>query len=345
MGPSDGGNGPEIGPEGGGTGGVPIFDASSRDIWACASEVREGQALADDLFVMLDKSGSMNCAAADSACENPTMPYVHPTRWDAFVQAVNSFVNSPGSAGIGVGLGYFSLAGSDACNVASYARPTVPIAPLPGNATSIQNAVAGLMPGSNTPTVPALQGALQYAQIYVQSTPGRKASVVFVTDGLPNGCGSTIPGAVMAAQQAFLSTPSIKTYVVGLGNTAALDQVALAGSGGAQHYFPAQGDVAGQLSAALTSISGRTSCDYAIAMNGDPHDVNVQVMIGGGMPTVIGYVGGASMCGSSGGWYYDNPIQPTRLTLCPQTCDPIRATAGSRVQVLYGCPRIGPGVN
>jgi hypothetical protein len=338
---------PNDGGTGGGGGEADARDGANRDVsteqQGCLSQVANLDLIADDIFIMLDKSGSMNCPANDSMCEVPPAPVIYPTRWDAFAQAVSSFVNAPGSAGIGVGLGHFS-AGSG-CDVGAYAMPTVSIAPLPGNTSAIQNAIAGIMPGGNTPTVPALQGALQFARTYTENTPGRAASVVLVTDGYPNGCASTIAAAAMVAQQAYEGTPSTKTYVIGLGNTAALDQVALAGSGGARHYFPADGDVVTQLLAALTTISGVNTCNYALPATGDPLSVNVQVTIGGGMPAVIRYVGSAAMCALNGGWFFDNPTSPTKLILCPQTCDPIRTTTGSRVQVLVGCPRIGPGTN
>jgi hypothetical protein len=310
---------------------------------ACATQASDSSSIPSDIFIMLDKSGSMNCPASDSMCDMPPMPIVQPTRWTAFTQAVSGFVSAPVAAGIGVGIGHFSAGSSAAaCDVATYARPDVAIAPLPGNAAAINTAVMALAPGGNTPTVPALQGALQYATMYTQNTPGRAASVVFITDGLPNGCGSTINQAAMLAQQAFMGTPSIKTYVIGLGNTMALDQIALAGTGGATHFFPATGDVAAQLTAALTTIAGAVTCDYTIPPNVDASKVNISVTPGGGMTQVIGNVGTAAMCAAQGGgWYYDKQ-PPTKVTLCPQTCDPLRATAGSRVQVLYGCPTIIP---
>jgi hypothetical protein len=314
---------------------------------ACSSQTSESHPIVSDIFIMLDKSGSMNCAAADSACENPATPAMHPTRWEAFTQAVQSFVAAPSSDGIGVGLGYFSLDASSACNTAAYAQPLVPISPLPGSANAITQAVMTLTPAGNTPTVPALQGALQYATTYTRNTPGRSASVVLVTDGVPNGCNSTVVAAAMAAQAAFSGTPTIPTYVIGLGNTANLDQIALSGSGGAFHYFPAQGDIAGQLAAALAKISGVLTCDYVIPMTStiDPLNVNIQVTVGAGATTLVGYVGSAASCGPNGGWYYDNPANPTHVTLCPQTCNPLQATPNSKVLVLYGCPRKGPGVD
>src|SRR5689334_550653 len=46
---------------------------------ACAAQASDSNSIPSDIFIMLDKSGSMNCPAADSACENPMMPYTHPT--------------------------------------------------------------------------------------------------------------------------------------------------------------------------------------------------------------------------------------------------------------------------
>src|SRR5262249_49173967 len=155
------------------------------------------------------------------------------------------------------------------------------------------------------------------------------------TDGIPNGCDSTINGAAMVAQQAFAGTPSIKTYVVGLGDTAALDQIALAGSGNMTHYFPATGDVTGQLTAVAQETTGTITCKYTIPTNRtiDPNLVNVQVTPGGAMmPINLGRVMDVSGCGASGGWYYDNPTKPTQIILCDQSCDPLKATPGSVVQ-------------
>jgi hypothetical protein len=308
---------------------------------ACATQASDSNSIPSDIFIMLDKSGSMDCPATDSACERPPMPVVHPTRWDAFTMAVTSFVNSPAAAGIGVGIGHFSA--GNGCDVATYARPDVPIAALPGNAGPITTFIGTLAPGNNTPTVPALQGAIQYATAYTNMTPGRGASVVFITDGLPNGCNSTIPQAAMVAQMAFMATPQIKTYVIGLGATMSLDTIALAGSGNMTHYFPATGDVTAMLTAALTQIAGTVTCDYTIPANVDRSRVNITVTPGGGMPQNIGGVANAAACGALGGWYYD--ATKTHITLCPQTCDPLKAMTGSKVQVLYGCPTNPPGVN
>ena len=164
-----------------------------------------------------------------------------------------------------------------------------------------------------------------------------------MTDGLPNGCNSTIAAAVAVAQSGF-ATQGIKTFVVGLGNTANLDQIALAGSGGSTHYFPVTGDVATPFTAALNAIAAEPTCGYALASNQaiDPSLVNVQVDRGAGVSAFVGRVSDAAACGSTGGWYYDNPAQPTKLTLCPSSCESTHAMPGSQVKILYGCPSL-PG--
>jgi hypothetical protein len=273
-------------------------------------------------------------------------PVMHPTRWEATTTALNTFVNSMQASGISIGIGFFAPttgAGNAACNANTYATPVVPIAPLPGNAMPFTAAIGATAPAGNTPTTPALEGALAYASAYTTASMGmRMAAVVLVTDGLPTACGTAINSvatAAMAAQTAFMGTPSIKTFVVGMGNTAALDQIALAGSGGQAHYIPTAGDVVGTLTAALRSISSMVTCNYAIPTGSNPALVNVQITIGAtAMPTDIGNVANSASCGAAGGWYYDSIMTPTQIVLCPQSCELIKMTSNSVVEVVYGCP-------
>lgn len=53
----------------------------------------------------------------------------------------------------------------------------------------------------------------------------------------------------------------------------------------------------------------------------------------------IEQVSGASACGTDGGWYYDDPVQPTRITLCPASCALHRSTY-EHVLVELGCPHL-----
>src|SRR6185503_17009845 len=176
---------------------------------------------------------------------NPTMP-MPPSRWDAMGTALGQFVDSPAPAmaGVQVGLTFFGLSdGSVPCQQNSYATPVVPIGMLGTSGPAIKTAIAGTMPGGGTPTAPALQGAIAYARQYTMQNMGmRTAAVLLVTDGNPTGCNQQgVMQAVAAAQAGYMGMPQIKTFVVGMGNTAALSQVALAGSGGMQDYIPTMG--------------------------------------------------------------------------------------------------------
>ncbi len=322
----------------------------------CANQQAGTTSIPTDIFIMLDKSGSMGCSAMDNACTNPenTMQ-VPPTRWTAVTNAITGFINSMDSTGIGVGIGFFGLETGTmtvSCTAADYATPKVAIAPLPGNAMAVANSITATVPNGGTPTTPALQGAINYARAYTAATPGRTAAVVLVTDGVPTGCGggNTVNAASAAARAAYTGTPSIKTYVVGLGATGSLDTIALAGSGDVTHYFPATSDVSAQLLAALKQISGAISCDYNIPMvQGRPLDysaVAIEIKVGAsGKPTLVQRVDSAAACsGATNGWYYDNnpPMTPTKITLCPQTCDPLKANDGSSLKLVIGCAGIPP---
>ena len=87
----------------------------------------------------------------------------------------------------------------------------------------------------------------------------------------------------------------------------------------------------------------RLSMDgYAIPAGANPKLVNVQITVAGGMPAQIGKVANAAACGTAGGWYYDNETTPTMIILCPQSCDAVKGTPNSGVEVLYGCPSNPP---
>jgi hypothetical protein len=73
----------------------------------------------------------------------------------------------------------------------------------------------------------------------------------------------------------------------------------------------------------------------------DPGKVNVRVVTPSGA-TTLSKVAGASACDASGGWYYDDATNPTKVNLCPASCDSAQAatTEGVEIQVLFGCTTI-----
>jgi hypothetical protein len=328
-----------------GSGGGVIVDGDA----ACVAEPRAGEQIPLDLFFMVDKSGSMGCAvgAAGAGCTNGSSPPPGVTRWTSIRDALTTFAASSASSGLGAGIGFFPQmnGGTLLCAAQDYATPAAPIAGLPGSSAALSAALGAQMPNGNTPTVPALSGALSYVTSYAQAHRGRTVAVVFATDGEPTQCTSsnnTIAGAVRVAAAAAAGTPPIKTYVLGVGPSLNnLNQIAQAGGSGQAYLVESGGSQ--DLLAALNSIrKSALSCDYSIPVfPGKPLDfsaVNVRVKVGAtGDEKLITKVDSPAACGATGGWYYDDNSAPTRITLCPTICDPMVATAGSTLTVLIGC--------
>ncbi len=66
--------------------------------------------------------------------------------------------------------------------------------------------------------------------------------------------------------------------------------------------------------------------------------VNVWFQEATGTDTIIGRVDFADQCSLvSSGWYYDDPLSPTTIFLCPQTCEWIQGHEGSSIQIQFGC--------
>jgi hypothetical protein len=329
----------------GGAGGGVIIDGDA----ACVADPRVGEQVPLDLYFMVDKSGSMGCPVGDQGrnCTSGPNPPPMVTRWSSIKEALVTFAGSSASNGLGAGMGFFpQLNGNQVrCNPADYSTPAAPIGNLPGAAGAIQMALDAQMPAGNTPTVPALSGAIQYATTYAQTHPGRTMAVVFASDGLPTDCmnnNNTVAGAVRVAEAALMATPPIRTYVLGVGpNLSNLNQIAVAGGTG-QAYLVESGGSA-ELITKLNEIrKSALSCDYTIpVIQGRPLDlnlVNIKARVGAtGMEQLILKVDGPAQCGSTGGWYFDNPTAPTKITLCPATCNPLLMTMGSELNVLIGC--------
>lgn len=91
-------------------------------------------------------------------------------------------------------------------------------------------------------------------------------------------------------------------------------------------------------------------CDFAYPESPagdplDPSEVNVDFTDADGNWERIGFVPTADDCDDvDDGWYYDDPVSPTRINLCPQTCDRIQLSAvGSRIDVVIGCETVPAG--
>jgi hypothetical protein len=294
-----------------------------------------------DLFFMVDKSGSMNTIDPGSTV----------SRWTAVSLAMNQFLTSPSSAGLGAGIAFFPIAVADAgpggragtdCTAADYATPVVAIGLLPGAATPISAAIAAQTLSPGTPTTPALEGAYAYAGALQRLVSGRTVAVLMVTDGNPAQCGSTIANASAAASAGAAGSPPIRTYVLGIGpNLANLNAIAQAGGTGHAYLVESGGTEA--LTAALNDIRADTiSCQYVLptldAGELDAGGVLIETRVGlYGSETAVSQVPDATACGASGGWFFDDPLKPKTITLCPATCSPLVQTPGSSLDINVDC--------
>jgi hypothetical protein len=328
---------------------------------ACAEDVYDGELVPLDLFLMLDKSASMDSSQNDT--------------WVPVTGAISQFVSLPGLTKLGMGLGLFptnpatpaangpctsnaqcgfyecipvfntcsgALSPNDSCVATDYQKPVVPIADLPGVGTLIKNAMSSATPdGSSTTLTPALEGAIDYATIWGQAHTDHIVVVVLATDGEPNNCAhNSVAAATAIAKEGFEQTPSIRTYVIGMGSLGALNSIANAG-GTDQAILVSTGNAGQEFLDALNKIRGAVGCQYVIptGAKADPKKVNVWFTPDGGSPTLIGGVGSAAECLGQQGWYYDDPANPTKILLCPAACDLVTNQKGA-VAVKVGCETV-----
>jgi hypothetical protein len=305
--------------DGGGTGGGGGSGGIDEDS-ACAADEQEAKLLPLAMFIMLDKSGSMDDGG----------------KWTAAVSALTQFVQDANSAGIKVALGYFPDGHS--CNGAGYDVPDVAMGLLPGNAGAIVNSLNANGPSGNTPTEGALNGLVRDG--YEQTNPAEKCIGLLVTDGEPNGCDESQSTLTGIAAAGLAGTPSTLTFTMGMGGADFNLLDAIAAAGGTTQSFDATAGAAAFL-AALQAIKGAAlSCEMLVPVPTqgelDPNQVNVNFIKGDGSIQTLGRVNDAASC-VPGAWYYDNNTAPTQIILCPQTCSMVQADPNGKIKVLLGC--------
>jgi hypothetical protein len=306
--------GPGAGGEDGFDAGLPP-DGSIDDAGSCAAESKKAEQLPLDMYIMLDQSGSMTDPVSGGG-----------DKWGAVTSAFKTFVNQPGTAGIGIGIQYFPLdasgaqcsptcatdadcgafgpcffgicfgcaaGGSDSCVSADYAKPDVEIAALPGSAGAFTASINKHMPTNSTPTSAALQGAIDHAKAWGMQNPDHVVIDVLATDGDPTECDTDLNHINAIAAAGVSGMPKVLTFVIGVGSSlTALNGVAAAGGTGQAFIVDTNQNVNQQFLDALNQIRGAAlSCTYLIPVptkgNPDFNSVNVQYTPGGGGPVIV----------------------------------------------------------
>lgn len=88
------------------------------------------------------------------------------------------------------------------------------------------------------------------------------------------------------------------------------------------------------------AVSNLGPCEYALPESAAeylPDRVNLEVTREGQRET-IPRVSNAAACGLTGGFYYDDALDPTRIVACPTTC--IAITQSDAVEIVLGCPTV-----
>ncbi len=244
------------------------------------------------------------------------------------------------------------------CDATAYATPAEPIVLLPDAADALISSLDAHVPGGNTPTGPALRGALQQATSYAKAHPNDRVIAVMTTDGLPTNCTPTnIDEIGDIAADARAALPSIRTAVIGVlsaadvnnGAQKQLDVIARAGGTNAATVVDTNKDVASQILAALDAIrTDPLSCEFKIPAPAPGKDldyghVNVSYERGK-KSTPLYYVGSLADCDpDTGGWYYDsNPrdADPKAILACPASCTLLQADTLGSVEIALGCETI-----
>jgi hypothetical protein len=322
----------------------------------CANQSVAASAGVLDVFIMLDRSLSMDDAAAGGS------------KWEVITGSLNTFVAAPESATISAGLGFFGIPTGtrnrdSSCTAADYAKPVVPIGLLggaSGNAGKITTAIGTVNPATNTPTEPALQGAINYASTWAKANPTHKVVVVFATDGLPNGCNSSIDGAAKIAAAGMAASPPIPTYVIGVfgdddcpGGVAQgqkctvvsnTNQIAKSGGTGSAFIVNASANTGSQFLGALNAIRGanQVGCDFKVPAPAkgkaiDFSRATVRYTPGKGTAQTLPWESASTKCTAEGGWYYDSVTAPNHVLLCGATCKAVTADTAAKIDVVLAC--------
>jgi hypothetical protein len=326
---------------------------------ACREVVFAAQSNPVNVLILLDRSVSM-LEDADTATPGVS-------RWDAVTNALRLFVNSPQATQARVGLQFFGLTnGMDDCGVDKYATPAVPVAPLEQNRAALLTAIDGTLPGSFTPTAPAVSGALSYALQVAQQPDSADVPTVMVlaSDGIPSECGPLDDnGQAIVSFQEIIDTlkaystpptdtagvptvPSVRTFIVGtreLQNNAQ----ALANAGGGEAFLVGGGTPGANLEqrfldALLSIVVKPLDCQIDVPQTapdtGEAIDFDeVRLRFTGassGSTTEFPRAIGPGACGNNQAWYYDAAIPPQKIFLCKRACDGLGA---GELKLELGC--------
>ncbi|MBI5532160.1 MAG: VWA domain-containing protein [Deltaproteobacteria bacterium] len=330
---------------------APLQDNSVNADSACAATTAEVKPVPLDMYLMQDKTGSMNEPQSTQGNQGDcNVGQNVNSKWCHAINAIAGFVQAPTSVGMGVALNFFS--GSQGCNGAQYATPSVALGLLPANVQPLIDALNAAVPTGMTPTEGAIRGLNTFTAANV--APPRVMIGILITDGDPTACDEDV-GNLAGLISAHFSATGIRTFVIGMNGATFgnLETWAVAGGGPAHanfcdtgvnncHYYNVgDGDPQAFIQALQQIQQSAVACQFSMptADGGlvDPAKVLIEYLPGGAPPAQqFTRVNDAAAC-VAGGFYYDNNANPSTIILCPATCATVQADPAAKVQVLLGC--------
>lgn len=328
----------------GGSGAGPLLDAAPSDSdlngdTGCAATELQAEAVPLDLYFMLDRSASM------------TEIYDGQMSIKALRDGIAAFLNDQANAGIFATAQQFGIfinndPTNESCDPVEYATPPLPWSVLPYS--QLATWVSLLKADGLTPSLPALQGAVDACKARLGVVAGHKCAVIFVTDGNPQGqCTTADPEGDLGklAEDAYTNS-GIATFAIGFpGIPAAGEQVlnTIAAKGGTKTPVLIKGGNVGQeFIDALNLIRGTAlACEYkmpTLPPGKKPTFVVVRYTPGdGSAKKQLKRVLTKAECGSELGWYYDDNTNPTKILLCPGACGVVQPDTKGKVEVIVMC--------
>lgn len=319
-----------------------------------------------DMFVMLDRSGSMNAPQMEMGTKGDcNVGQNVNSRWCRAINALSSYFNSPAATGHAAALQFFMLANGQ-CNGTGYNVSFVPGAgggyvTLPS--TAFDATLNFVDPQGLTPTEGALRGIVGYTGLPANQRAGRITIGVLITDGDPTVglCDANLTNLSAILQNHYNAT-GIRTFVVGMTGATFANLESIAAGGNAPLHADTVGAIAdacgngagpcrhwnvgdgngNALAEAMKQIQGAAiACQYTMPTPSfgvvNPNDVVVEYLQNGVPPAKkLTRVSNAAACVADG-WYYDNNASPTTIHLCGAQCTSVQADVGAKINVQLGC--------
>lgn len=292
----------------------------------CYADEVEQESLKINIVFLLDRSASMS-------------GYI----WSTAILQLEKFIKDKKASDINVALSYFpSLPDDLVCDEKEYESPVIPFGTLPGNANNLINSLITVQPsGSGTPLFGGMIGTYNWLIPFASTVPGEQTILLILSDGTPNTCSHSYNSKQELHDTAANAlSEGVKTGTIALAgaNLTILNEIAK--GGGTKGTIDITYDPT-ELHEALNQIRNSFQCEYKFDTIGtfDPDKWFVKYISSNGFPDwIIPRVLNKSECSSKHGWYYDDNVNPKKITLCDQACEILSFDNDFLLKIAFGCP-------